>query len=394
MDFTELEKIFEDMKEINGLVKESKRRTPGIMNIAEIMRQHRQENEHSDIISFLLDPEEDHNHPEFGTCFLNLLTERGLKIRGKSIKKVTREAVTGAMRRMDIFIETDSEKIIVENKVYSGDQENQLKDYVANAGNPFVVYLTPYGQRPSEYSIPQEKLQDLEKHHRFTCLSYEKDILDWLGRLETKVNEDVLRAAIIQYTDTVKGITNQKKEFNMNQEIAKELYEKYGELSREDLLKKLHAIYECNDNIDLVLFMNLFKDTYVVAEEKAKGKIKLICSGKEWEDVKEWEQAVLNKQDRFGVRCWYDKVEYADLFVMNKKIFVSAGNTERCLEDTNVIEDLNEINNENENSYEFAGAVPGNWIYKAMRDIGNEVDWEKNMGKLSNYVVDKWFAIK
>ncbi|MBQ5780752.1 MAG: PD-(D/E)XK nuclease family protein, partial [Spirochaetaceae bacterium] len=114
MDFTELEKIFEDMKEINGLVKESKRRTPGIMNIAEIMRQHRQENEHSDIISFLLDPEEDHNHPEFGTCFLNLLTERGLKIRGKSIKKVTREAVTGAMRRMDIFIETDSEKIIVE----------------------------------------------------------------------------------------------------------------------------------------------------------------------------------------------------------------------------------------------------------------------------------------
>jgi hypothetical protein len=123
--------------------------------------------------------------------------------------------------------------------VYSGDQGNQLKDYVANAGNPFVVYLTPYGQKPSGYSIPQEKLQDLEKHHRFTCLSYEKDILDWLGRLETKVNEDVLRAAIIQYTDTVKGITNQKKEFNMKQEIAKELYEKYGELSREDLIKKL-----------------------------------------------------------------------------------------------------------------------------------------------------------
>lgn len=380
MNFTELDKIFKDMDEISKNVKELKRKkTPGTMNIAEIMGRHHLENEHSDILSFLLDPNKEHNHQEFGDCFLDLLREKGLGIKGKSITGIEREAVTGTMRRMDIFMGTDAlEKIIVENKVYSGDQENQLKDYVANAGNPFVVYLTPYGQKPSGYSIPQEKLQDLEKHHRFTCLSYEKDILDWLGRLETKVNEDVLRAAIIQYTDTVKGITNQKKEFNMNQEIAKELYEKYGELSREDLIKKLHAIYECNDNIDLVLFMNLFKDTYVVAEEKAKGKIKLICSGKEWEDVKEWEQAVLDNPKKIGVRRCYDNGDIIDFFVrdLNGKQIVAAGD---------VSLDIGGSAKITEDGYEHA-KVSNGWICKAIRDTPDT--WEKSVGeKISTRVV-------
>jgi hypothetical protein len=77
MNFTELDKIFKDMDEISKNVKELKRKkTPGTMNIAEIMGRHHQENKHSDIISFLLDPEEDHNHPEFGDRFLDLLRER------------------------------------------------------------------------------------------------------------------------------------------------------------------------------------------------------------------------------------------------------------------------------------------------------------------------------
>ena len=401
MNFSELDKIFRDMDEISKNVKELKRKkTPGTMNIAEIMGRHHQENKHSDILSCLLDPNKEHNHQEFGDCFLDLLREKGLAIGGKSIKKVTREAVTGTMRRMDIFMVTDAlEKIIVENKVYSGDQENQLKDYVANAGNPFVVYLTPYGQRPSGYSIPQEKLQDLEKHHRFTCLSYEKDILDWLGRLETKVNEDVLRAALIQYTDTVKGITNQKKEFNMNQEIAKELYEKYGELSREDLLKKLHAIYECNDNIDLVLFMNLFKDICIEAKNMYGLEMKLFYDDDEYEyenaaKMKMWEEKVLVNQKRFGVCCRYGNGDIIDFFVrdLNGKQIVAAGD---------VSLDIGGSEEITEDGYEHA-KVSNGWIYKAIRDTpdtwgkrgGEKVLWEAGGGKISTHIAGAFKAAR
>ena len=76
MDIREINTVFEVMSSISSKVMNKKHDTPGTMNIAEIMNRHHLENQHSNIISFLINPEEIHNHPEYGTKFLQLLKKR------------------------------------------------------------------------------------------------------------------------------------------------------------------------------------------------------------------------------------------------------------------------------------------------------------------------------
>ena len=109
MNINEMNNFFINMKSLSSKINELKIKTPGTMNVAEIMNRHHLENQHSNIIAFLVNPSEIHNHPEYGALFLNILKEKGLGIDGKEINKVFRENSTDELRRMDIFIETDSD---------------------------------------------------------------------------------------------------------------------------------------------------------------------------------------------------------------------------------------------------------------------------------------------
>jgi UDP-N-acetylmuramyl pentapeptide synthase len=102
---------------------------------------------------------------------------------------------------MDIFIETESDFIIIENKINAGDQENQIKDYVEYvkthyevSNNVFVCYLTKFGVEPTEKSITKEQLNILRKNNQFVSLSYSEDVLNWLSKLTVKENEEVLKS--------------------------------------------------------------------------------------------------------------------------------------------------------------------------------------------------------
>ena len=90
-------------------------------------------------------------------------------------------------RRMDLFIQSDNFEIIIENKIGAGDQPNQLQDYYSNRinenkiikDNIFVVYLTRYGYKPSEFSIDKKLISDLEKENKICYLSHD-DIAKWI----------------------------------------------------------------------------------------------------------------------------------------------------------------------------------------------------------------------
>ena len=387
MNINEMNNFFINMKSLSSKINELKIKTPGTMNVAEIMNRHHLENQHSNIIAFLVNPSEIHNHPEYGALFLNILKEKGLGIDGKEINKVFRENSTDELRRMDIFIETDSDFVIVENKINAGDQENQIRDYVEYVkkqyevtNNVFVVYLTKFGVEPSEKSISKEQLNILKKNKQFIPLSYSEDILKWLGYLKVKENEEVLKSGIIQYIDVVKAISNKREEsFNMNCEIKKQLFAEYGKLDRDTLKEKLHAIYDFQNNINIVLYINLFEDVY----KEGKGKISLICNDKsDYETLEEWEKDVLEKQEKIGIR-YKNNETVIDFFVrdLNSNKFVIAGNSDM----------VSSIYSYKINvaGYDYAGEF-NSWVFNAIFDTSG---WEKDT-KLSTHIVHSWFGIQ
>lgn len=390
MDFTIINDLYTSITKINQRIENNRQKTPGTMNIAELMNRHHLENQHSNIISFLLDPNEKHNHKEYGELFLDLLRTKGLSIQGTRIISVKREDSTDEARRMDLFIETDSDYIIIENKIFADDQQNQIEDYLTyvktftgSEEDVYVVYLSPFGKVPAEKSISREKLNELLQQHKLVNLSYSEDLLKWLGTLTFKDNEEILQAGIIQYIDVVKAITNQRKEtFSMKQEIAKELFNEYGSFSREQLRENLSVLYEFQNNINLVLFINFFEDIY----KEANGKILLLCNNKDdYKSLDEWKNDVIKTQEKFGVRYYCNNLT-KDLFVRdlksNKFVF---GCKEAELE-----------NCEKPISYEgyVSADEPTSWFTNALLALPGW-DWEKKCKKkLATHVVQNWFNIK
>ena len=390
MDFIIINELCNEIIKIDKTVDEKRRKTPGTMNIAEIMNRHHLENQHSNILSFLIDPHEKHNHIEYGVIFLSFLKKNGLDIKGSKVFSVTREYSTNESRRMDLLIETDVDFIIIENKIEADDQPNQISDYVSflkrktNAPDKiFIVYLTLFGNEPSKKSISMEMLNELKKSKRFISLSYSDDIIIWLEKLHTGKEEAVLRSGIDQYIDVVKGITNKRKEvFNMKQAVSKELLKEFGDLSREQLKEKMLAMYEFQQNINLTLFINFFKDLY----EESNGKLTLFCNNNyHYKDFDTWKNDVADTQQKFGVRC-LDNNLTLDLFIwgLDSNKFVFACKEEEICDDYGSSVKIDGYVSAREINSWFVNAI---LVYYG--------DWEKkNKTKLSTHVVKNWFNIK
>lgn len=388
MDLITVNELCNTIVKIDKNVNEKRRKTPGTMNIAEIMNRHRLENQHSNILSFLIDPDEKHNHIEYGESFLFLLKEKGLKIKGSKIFSVTREDSTDEYRRMDLLIETDTDFIIIENKIDAGDQQNQISDYVSflecNTNAPdkiFIVYLTLFGNEPSKKSISMEMLNELKKSKRFISLSYSDDIISWLEKLQVSKEETILQSGINQYIDVVKGITHKRKEiFNMKQAVSKELLKEFGDLSRDQLKEKMLAMYKFQQNINLTLFINFFKDLY----EEANGKLTLFCNDNyDYKNFDTWKNDVADTQQKFGVRFLENNVTL-DLFIwdLDSNKFVFACKEEEICGYGSPVEIDGYVSAEEINT----------WFLKA---ILVSDDWEKDeKTKLSTHVLKNWFEIK
>lgn len=113
--------------------------------------------------------------------------------------------------RIDIYI-TDKKKyrIIIENKIYAGDQTDQMKRYWNFAQEKCnkdkecyrLVYLTLDGHAPGVESTKDLNPED------FICLSYQTDIIPWLETcLEHSARLPLIRETIYQYIDILKQLT-------------------------------------------------------------------------------------------------------------------------------------------------------------------------------------------
>ena len=137
--------------------------------------------------------------------------------------------------RIDIIIkDIHNHQIIIENKIYAGDQEYQLTRYHNYSDNADIIYLTLNGKLPSDYSKG-----DLENGKHYKCYSYKYDILNWLELCRKEVTiYPIVREALTHYINLIKYLTNQTINKSMQEELS-------------DLLKgNIEASFAIADNLD------------------------------------------------------------------------------------------------------------------------------------------------
>lgn len=119
--------------------------------------------------------------------------------------------------RVDIVIRSGDKHIIIENKIYAGDQDQQLMRYDNQYKNDPIIYLTLNGDTPSEASKG-----NLVLDADFICISYKVDILNWLEKcIKEMANKPIIRETLNQYLFLIKSLTNQSNNNKMSEEILK-----------------------------------------------------------------------------------------------------------------------------------------------------------------------------
>ena len=164
------------------------------------------ENIHSNILAMLLSNPEN----EFSKEFVAMLRQKFKDIfKATKIKEVSREEYVTSEKfgsgRVDLAIRFNSgELLIIENKIYSGDRDNQLNKYIDyyenNVKKVFYGYLTLFDKKtPSVSSLSSDIKSKVDE--RFRTLSYQTDIMNCINAaLKSDGNSDErFKSACLQY---------------------------------------------------------------------------------------------------------------------------------------------------------------------------------------------------
>lgn len=122
--------------------------------------------------------------------------------------------------RIDILIKIyskiEKKVIVLENKIYAEDQFQQLKRYYDSMVREGykdkeieIVYLTLFGQAPSEESILGLKGKNIIE------ISYKNEIIEWIEELIKEVTQNpIMRETLVQYKNLLEKLTNsEEKDF-------------------------------------------------------------------------------------------------------------------------------------------------------------------------------------
>ncbi|TDO97895.1 PD-(D/E)XK nuclease family protein [Marinomonas balearica] len=175
---------------------------------------------HSRFLAELLDPQGSHGlGPEYLIHFVGEV----LRLDGFDCESAF---VLKEWNDIDILIRNkNGQAIILENKIYAHDQENQLHRYYQIVNdlsyedkNIHIVYLTLDGKKASNQSlngIPDEILSE-----SYTDISYKFDISKWLKLCRKEaVEKPELRESITQYLNLVSELTHTNQSASFMKEL-------------------------------------------------------------------------------------------------------------------------------------------------------------------------------
>jgi hypothetical protein len=222
----DIQRFFQEVASICALgqeQQEERNRKGENYNLFSILSIERYELKHSALIANLLDPKGSHG---CGDAFLRAFFEIALKERTYPFEDCTlphsyTEYYTGPIAddtggRIDILVKSSHYGLIIENKIYAGDQDKQLIRYdnygkkTFGAGKYLLAYLTLYGYDATKESTSTKSAEEVG----YLRLSYAEDILRWLEQCARLAdNKPLVRESLNQYIRTIKQLTYQ----DMNQ---------------------------------------------------------------------------------------------------------------------------------------------------------------------------------
>lgn len=237
---------------------------------------------HSMFLANLLNPKGSHGQRgKFLEAFLKMLhksfsaisadnLELDTAIASVEVEKYIGRQTDSEGGRIDIYLTDGKHSIIIENKIYAGDQHHQMLRYwnygMSQKGDDtdksfVLIYLTLDGCSPSKESLGEDL-----KENDIVCLSYKSDIRGWLDRcVELASRTPLVRETINQYISTIDILTNNVMEDN------KELFDI---LSKEENLDAVFDIINSKEN----LINHIINDEFIPKlKDLAKSKGLEIC---------------------------------------------------------------------------------------------------------------------
>lgn len=175
---------------------------------------------------------------------------------------------------IDIYLvnQTTKQAVIIENKIYADDQEQQLLRYFYTAKEEgyediTIVYLTLNGDQPSTLSINGElgslNVEDIK------LLSYQFHIQTWITSLiEKSAEHPSLRESLIQYISIIRELTGMSN----NKEYINELKKLIIDIDCVDMVNNLQeANAELEQDAQVFLWQSLLN--------KAKNEFGILTEG-------------------------------------------------------------------------------------------------------------------
>lgn len=256
--FDEFEKTY---KEYENKVKERRARGIHDYNVFDVLET--KEVKHSKFIASLLDPKGLHYQGDlFLREFVNAcgISDFGLDI---SNAQVFRE-----YENIDIYITDGNKHIIIENKLWTGDHDEQIARYIQAIVDEqdeqdgiyeriLVLYLTPFDDEIKSLGgideVGKDYLKLGQNQVAFRHISYKNEILNWLNAIKAEIiNLTDLNVLISQYEKAVKKLTNQGEKME-NDKVKEQIKQNY----------ELCATIDDNfESAGIELINNFFEEVY------------------------------------------------------------------------------------------------------------------------------------
>ena len=289
---------------------------------------------HSRFIASLLESTENASHG-CKSDLLELFIEKiNILANVNSQNKLPKEFIldtvklTKEYKNIDILIDNENEKscIIIENKIWAGDQENQLAKYymkMKSEGreNIYVIYLTLDGKKPEPQSLRLKDTDFKLEDDKVICISYRDTIISWLKScLGVIADNPPVRESVLQYikllnkiTGLVKGnklinavydrINEDTNKLKLAENISSEyLIHKDLKLEETNLLLK----YESEAEIIFYAYQKYVKNNKITNDQFADklkhefgGKIEIVCQ----------EENIVIKLEGSGIEVLINRIE-------------------------------------------------------------------------------------
>ncbi|MDE6436699.1 MAG: PD-(D/E)XK nuclease family protein [Muribaculaceae bacterium] len=181
---------------------------------------------HSALLSDLLNPNGSHGLKDAPLKHFLRICAPEIQISDKNLKEATvvTEYHIGPISEnyeeggyIDILIKINHVKIVIENKIYAGDQNSQILRYYnfCKTSEHSLLYLTLNGNTPSDKST-----KGLVVGKDYKCISYRNEILEWLKEcLFESISKPLVRETLQQYINLIKDLTNSDMDETQRSEL-------------------------------------------------------------------------------------------------------------------------------------------------------------------------------